>query len=106
MFSVLVLRQLGDGVGPQQESSEVPIDWRLLFEQERTRAELAETRAEKLRRAKIRARSEAANAKNLLALSRGKHARFVEETNELRHTAKAVFAPTARRDQIPVSPAR
>ena len=41
------------GAGPQSESAEVSPDWRLLNEQERARAEAAETRAEQFRCASI-----------------------------------------------------
>ena len=56
-------------------------------------------RAEKLRRAEVRARFEAVNANHLLALFRRKHSRFVQDTKEQRQQVSWLKRELAKTDK-------
>ena len=87
--AALTLDEGDDGTWPPSGSApatETP-DWRSLYEEERSRADAAEARAEKLRWAEVDARSRAGSLKTQLGKIREKLEAAVEEVKEVRRTA-------------------
>ena len=87
--AVLTLAEGDDGIWSPSGSTpatETP-DWRSLYEQERSRADAAEARAEELRWAEVDARSRAGSLKAQLDKVRDKLQAAVEEVKEVRRTA-------------------
>ena len=78
-----------DGVwsGPEAEH-----DWRSRFERERARAEAAEARAEELRWAEVRSRSDARVWQSRFESSRRRLTAAAEETKEVRRRAKEALS--------------
>ena len=72
--------------------AEEPPDWRSLYERERERAEAAEARAEELRWAEVRARSDAGSWKLRWEASRRRLRKVVAETREARRAARDALA--------------
>ncbi len=72
---------------PETQSCDEP-DWRSLFERERACAEAAEARCEELRWAEVDSRARAGSLKWRLDVCRRKLQAAVEETKEVRRTAK------------------
>ena len=110
--AALTLAEGDDGIWspPRAAPACAPRDWQPLYEQahsraerERLRADAAEARAEELRRAEVDSRSRTGSLKWQLDKSRNKLKAAVEETKEVRRTAKdALFfrAEVARLEKL------
>ena len=86
----LTLVESGDGIwsSPEAAPASSPRDWRLEYQRERARADAAEARCEELRWAEVESRARAGSLKWQLDRSRSKLKAAVEETQEVRRTAK------------------
>ena len=82
----------GDWSPPEVIATQASRDWRSRFEQERTRADAAEARAEELRWAEVDSRARAGSLKWQLDRSRSKLKAATEEAKEARRAAKDVHS--------------
>ena len=76
-----------DGCGPLSPMSG-PVDWKLLCEQERARADAAEARCEDLRWQEVRARARASSLASVFEKNRAKLIAARDEVKAVRQTAK------------------
>ena len=97
---VVVLAEGPDGLWltPEAACAADPVDWRWLYEEEhvraereRVRAEVAEARAQELRRAEVSARREAGYWKSRFEASRRRLRAVVEKTREARRAGKSAL---------------
>ena len=101
----LTLVESGDGIWspPEAVPAYTPRDWRSEYEREHARADAAEARCEELRWAEVDPRARAGSLKWQLGRSRSKLKAAVEETQEVRRTAKdalSLQAEVARLEKL------